>query len=59
MKFYLWRNPCCSGLKVVSSNSITFTFGLIPLGKGTEPPYPPNYGSNSITAALLQGWLWH
>ena len=29
------------------------------LGKGMNPPYPPSYGLNSITAVLLEGWLWH
>ena len=24
-----------------------------------EPPYPPSYGLNSTTTALLGEWLWH
>ena len=24
-----------------------------------ERPYPPSNGLNSITAVLLEGWLWH
>ena len=24
-----------------------------------ETPYPSSYGSNSITAVLLEEWLWH
>ena len=24
-----------------------------------EPSYPPNYGLNSTTTVLLEGWLWH
>ena len=23
-----------------------------------EPSYPPSYGLNTITAVLLEGWLW-
>ena len=29
------------------------------LGKGIEPPYPLRNGLRSITAVLLEGWLWH
>ena len=29
------------------------------LGKGYEPPYPPSYGLNSVTAVLLEVLLWH
>ena len=29
------------------------------LGERHESPYPPNYGLNSITIVLLEGWLWH
>ena len=29
------------------------------LWEGYEPPYPPTYGFNSITAVLLEGWIWH
>ena len=24
-----------------------------------EPPYPPSYGFKSITAVLLERWIWH
>ena len=39
--------------------TITFTFGLILLGR-YEFPYPPHkYGLNSRTIVLQQEWLWH
>ena len=29
-------------------------------GERHEPPYPlPSHGLNSITAVVLEGWLWH
>ena len=28
------------------------------LVKGMNPPYPPSYGLNSTTTALV-GWVWH
>ena len=35
-------------------------FQTNPFGKGMNPLIPtPNYRLNSITAVLLQGWLWH
>ena len=46
---------------VLSSNSsraITFTFGLIILGK-VWTPNPLSYGLNSTTAVLLEGWRWY
>ena len=46
---------------VVSSNisgSITFTFGLIPSGKSSEPPYTPHQ-LNCTCAGIPQGWFWH
>ena len=42
---------------IVSSNlsrSLTFTFGLIPLGKVWIPSFLPSYGLNSIITILLQ-----
>ena len=24
-----------------------------------EPPYPPSYGLNTISAVLLREWIWH
>ena len=50
-----------SSFKVTNSKSgraITFTFGLILVGK-LWTPYFPSYSVNSITTVLLQGWLWH
>ena len=29
------------------------------VGKGMNPSYPLSYGLNSITAAILYGWVWH
>ena len=35
-------------------HAIMFLFGLMPFGKGMNPS---NYGLNSTTTLLLQGWL--
>ena len=66
-KVFLW-SPCGIivklldyGLKVCKFellHTVMFTFELIPLeNRGT--PYHPSYGLDSITAVLLQGWLWY
>ena len=41
---------------LLSSRTITFTFGQIPLRK-VRTPYPPSYGFNSTTTILLEGRL--
>ena len=57
-----WLTSWTVTLEEASSNSscsITFTFGLMPLGKGMNPLIPPSYGINSTTTVLLRWWLWH
>ena len=34
-------------------------FQMNTFGKGIETPYSLSFGLNSITAILLQGWIWH
>ena len=40
------------------TQTITFSFRLIPLGK-VSTPNPSGYGLNRTAAILLQGWPWH
>ena len=46
-----------SGFKLHSRYYVHFRTNT--LGKGMNPPYPSISMLNSITAVLLEGWLWH
>ena len=51
-----WLKCWMAALKQASSHAscaITFTFGLMPLGKGMNPFMPLSYGLNHTTTDLL------
>ena len=56
-----WHNGESTGLQSWSEFKVRLHyyihFQTNALGKGIESPFSPSYGLNSITTALLHGWL--